>query len=210
MVDSSQPHDDARTRAARRDRPCPQAGRQRGRGCSAGRSSSGAGRIAGLAAALFALFQPHAAAAAASVASHCTAHERTLFACRTGTKLLSVCASANLGKDSGFVQYRFGTPGHTELVLPMAGTDWRAAIRAGSLMFSGGGGAYLAFANPPYRYVVYTAFGRGWGNKEGVVVERRGRRIASRPCTGEATSVLGPELFEGAAIVEDTSGFELP
>ncbi len=170
----------------------------------------GASRVLGLAAALFALPQPHAAAADASVATHCTAEQRTLFACSTGRKLLTVCASADLAKDSGFVQYRFGGPGHTVFVLPAAGADWRAATRGGRLMFSGGGGSYIAFANPPYRYVVYSAIGRGWGNKAGVVVEKRGRRIASLPCLDAATSVLGPDVFDSAGIVEDTLGFELP
>lgn len=170
----------------------------------------GASRVLGLAAALFALSQPHAMAADASVASHCTAGQRTLFACSTGRKLLSVCASADLAKDSGFVQYRFGAPGRTAFVLPVAGADWRAATRSGSLMFSGGGGSYIAFANPPYRYVVYSAIGSGWGSKAGVVVEKRGRRIANLPCLDGATSVMGPDLFDSAGFVEDTLGFELP
>ena len=163
-----------------------------------------------LAAALFAVWPLHAPASEASAPSHCTAEETTLFACSTGRKLLSVCATADLSKDAGAVQYRFGAPGRGAFVLPPAGADWRASTRAGRLMFSGGGGAYLAFANPPYRYVVYSAIGSGWGSKAGVVVEKHGQPIASLPCRGAATSTLGPELFERAGIVEDTQGFELP
>lgn len=138
------------------------------------------------------------------------ADETTLFACSTGRKLLSVCATADLSKDVGAVQYRFGAPGREAFVLPKAEGDWRAAVHGGRLMFSGGGGSTLAFANPPYRYVVYTAIGSGWGSKAGVVVEKHGRRIVSLPCRGTATSTLGPDLFERAGIVEDTQGFELP
>lgn len=162
-----------------------------------------------LAAALFALGQPHAVAGEAAAASHCTVGEQTLFACNTGRKLLSVCASADLARDAGVVQYRFGAAGEAPFILPKA-ADWRAAVRGGSLMFSGGGGAYLAFANPPYRYVVYTAIGRGWGSRAGVVVEKHGRRIANLPCAGAAASVLGPDLFARAGIAEDSTGFELP
>lgn len=163
-----------------------------------------------LAAALFATGQPHAVADGTAAASHCTAGEQTLFACSTGRKLLSVCASADLALDAGVVQYRFGTSDGSPFVLPVAAADWRIAVRGGSLMFSGGGGAYLAFANPPYRYVVYTAIGRGWGSRAGVVVEKHGRRIANLPCAGAAASVLGPDLFARAGIAEDPTGFELP
>lgn len=167
----------------------------------------GASRVLGLAAALVALSPPHAAAAGAS---HCTAGQQTLFACSTGRKLLSVCASADLAKDSGYVQYRFGVPGRSAFVLPVAGVDWRPVTRGGSLMFSGGGGSYIAFASPPYRYVVYSAIGRGWGSKAGVVVEKRGRQIASLSCNEPAISVLGPDLFDRAGIAPDLLGFELP
>lgn len=163
-----------------------------------------------LAAALLAVWPLHAPASEASVPSHCMVEETTLFACSTGRKLLSVCATVDLSKDAGVVQYRFGTPGREAFVLPKAEADWRAAVRGGRLMFSGGGGATLAFANPPYRYVVYSAIGSGWGSKAGVVVEKRGRRIASLPCVGATTSKLGPALFEQAGIAEDPLGFDLP
>lgn len=163
-----------------------------------------------LAAALFAVAPLLAAASEAATASHCAADEQTLFACSTGRKLLSVCATAELSRDAGAVQYRFGAPGHGPFVLPAADAGWRATVRGGGLMFSGGGGAYLAFANPPYRYVVYSAIGRGWGSRAGVVVEKGGRRIANLPCVGATASALGPDLFERAGIAEDPLGFELP
>lgn len=167
-------------------------------------------RLPILAAALFAAWQPHAPATAAPVASHCAAEETTLFACSTGRKLLSVCATDDLSRDAGVVQYRFGAPGGDPFVLPKAEADWRAATRAGRLLYSGGGGAYLAFANPPYRYVVYSAIGRGWGSKAGVVVEKHGRRIASLACVDAPTSALGPDLFDRAGIALDALGFEMP
>ncbi|HMN75081.1 MAG TPA: hypothetical protein PKC97_03370 [Burkholderiaceae bacterium] len=174
------------------------------------RSPSPRVRPALLAAAWLAALPLQAAASEASAASHCTADEQTLFACSTGRKRLSVCASAQLTRDAGSVQYRFGAPGRSPFVLPAADAGWRATVRGGGLMFSGGGGAYLAFANPPYRYVVYSAIGRGWGSRAGVVVEKHGRRIASLPCVGATASTLGPDLFERAGIAEDPLGFELP
>lgn len=140
----------------------------------------------------------------------CAAPERTLFACTTGSKKVAVCASAQLSATTGSVQYRFGRSDAVQLAYPPEGANWRAVTRGGVLMFSGGGGSFLAFSRRDHRYVVYTAIGRGWGSKAGVVVERRGKRIASLACRGEVTSVLGPELFAQAGIATTAEDFELP
>lgn len=140
----------------------------------------------------------------------CTDGERTLFACAAGSKRLAVCASPALTKDAGTLQYRFGRRQAADLAYPPTGSDWRAVTRGGVLMFSGGGGAFLAFTNRDYRYVVYSAVGQGWGNKAGVVVERAGRRVAQVACTSAATSEIGPDLFSTAGIAPSDDGFDLP
>lgn len=127
-----------------------------------------------------------------------------------GTKAVSVCGSPDLTADSGFLQYRFGRLAALELSYPPAGTDWRKVTHGGTLMFSGGGGAFLAFTNAPFRYVVYSATGRGWGSKAGVVVEKNGRKIASLACKGKVKSELGPELFSAAGIETADDSFVLP
>lgn len=152
-------------------------------------------------------------AAPAAPASLCQPGEDTVFSCPAGRKQIAVCATPGLGPTGGLLQYRFGRPGAPELQHPPAGADapdWRASVQAGSLMFSGGGGAWLAFDKGDHRYVVYTAIGRGWGTKEGVVVERAGRRIAQVPCTQAAQSQLGPDLARRAGIAADMRDFELP
>ena len=133
-----------------------------------------------------------------------------MFSCSTGRKTVSVCATPDLSASAGSVQYRFGLRGAPELVFPPAGADWRKVTRGAVLTFAGGGGSYLAFANGPYRYVVYTAIGRGWGTKAGVTVEKNGKRVATFPCKEKETSELGPDLFAKAGIAEDTEPFDLP
>jgi hypothetical protein len=169
----------------------------------------GMGRRLGavMAAALILLLIPCAAAA---VSSHCSAEERTLFSCSTGRKVVSVCGSQDLSAAAGSVQYRFGPIGAPELTYPRAGDDWRQVTSSGVLTFAGGGGTYLAFTKGPFRYVVYTAIGRGWGSKAGVVVDKGGKRVASLPCKGEEKSELGPDLFGEAGLPEDKNGFDVP
>ncbi|SEB20069.1 hypothetical protein [Variovorax sp. YR216] len=96
------------------------------------------------------------------------------------------------------------------MTFPPMGAGWREVTRAGTLMFSGGGGAFIVFDKRPYRYVVYSAIGQGWGSKAGVVVERSGKRVASLNCTADTRSELGPALFSAAGIRPFEGGFELP
>lgn len=63
------------------------------------------------------------AAAAMSLAhaqtdSHCTAAEKVVFACSTGKKLVSLCASKDISDKKGYMQYRFGEKGKTEMQFP--------------------------------------------------------------------------------------------
>jgi hypothetical protein len=146
----------------------------------------------------------------AAEAAGCLPPQQTLFSCSTGNKSVSICGSPNLSAGSGSLQYRFGSPARLELSYPPTDADWRQFTRAGTLMFSGGGGAFLAFENTPFRYVVYTAAGRGWGSKAGVIVEKNRKRIASLACKGEVMSRLGPDLYSTAGIAESDENFELP
>jgi hypothetical protein len=147
--------------------------------------------------------------ASAATAVECSPTERTIFACEAASKRLAVCAATALTPTAGTLQYRFGKPAGLELAYPAVDDDWRSLTRGGVLSFSGGGGAFLAFTRYEYRYVVYTAGGRGWAPRAGVVVEHQGRRIANVRCTAPAVSVIGPELFSSAGIPL-TEDFDLP
>jgi hypothetical protein len=141
--------------------------------------------------------------------SQCTDVESVLFTCRSGNSVVSVCAS-QLSADAGLVQYRFGPEGAPNIRFPLAAQDWRTSTRAGMLTFAGGGGAYVAFKSEPYRYVVYTAIGRGWGEKAGVAVEKNGKLVSNLLCTQKPASELGPDLFRNARFPDDSEGFDLP
>jgi hypothetical protein len=163
-----------------------------------------------LSAAVLLVLSTAIASPAAAASSQCAPPERTLFSCDTGRKVVSVCASPELTTDRGWVQYRFGSLGAPELAYPATDSDWRRATRGGVLSFSGGGGAWLAFARGAYRYVVYTAIGKGWGEKAGVEVQKDGKRLAALRCEDREISELGPDLFANAGIADDPHEFDLP
>jgi hypothetical protein len=52
--------------------------------------------------------------------SLCARNEQILFSCavKRSEKLVSLCASRELAKDRGYLQYRFGLPGKVELAFP--------------------------------------------------------------------------------------------
>ncbi|WP_395697317.1 hypothetical protein [Methylocella sp.] len=144
------------------------------------------------------------AGAARAQTTHCREGESTFFSCQLRAAVLSICGGAD-----GAIQYRFGPLGAAKLVLPSKPAD-QGVVSSGLLTFSGGGGAYVAFANSPFRYVVYTAIVRGEGDRAGVVIERSGRRIGALTCSAAPKSELGPELFARLGLARDASGFDLP
>ena len=149
--------------------------------------------------------------AAPKARSHCLAQERVIFSCPTSrTKVVSICSSPALTATSGTMQYRFGLQGQKpEFVFPQGLDHPKKYFRSGTLMYSGGGGAYLEFSSNDYKYVIFTGIGKGW-EKEGVVVSKGGKQVALLRCQSPAVSELGPDLFEHAGIPDAGDNFEIP
>jgi hypothetical protein len=141
----------------------------------------------------------------------CLKDEDNIFSCSAGKKVISVCASKDLAADHGYLQYRFGVPNKVELTIP-ADRSVPPANSAVSrtLTFSGGGGAYLRFKAGGYDYVVYTAIGKGWGEKDGVAIEKTGKPPTHISCKDEPVSEMGVDFFTKAGLKEDTVDFDLP
>ncbi|MFM2450901.1 MAG: hypothetical protein RIS44_3351 [Pseudomonadota bacterium] len=147
---------------------------------------------------------PVAPAAAIGQTSFCTAQETVVFSCRTGAKMVSVCASKNAAISNGYLQYRFGKPDSheaLELMLPEGQLTANKAASGETVPFAGGAGSWLRFKKGGYSYVAYSGIGM-WGpkgetrEKNGIVVERSGKTLANLKCTGDTTSELGPEWYE--------------
>lgn len=155
------------------------------------------------------LFFPLASQAETNSQGHCQAAEDVVFSCSTGKKFISVCASKNLSATSGYIQYRFGPLQKPELLFPDIGSHPARYATGGTLMYSGGGGAYMRFVNGVHSYIVYSGIGNGW-EKQGVAVEKNGKLLADVPCKTLSPEGFDAGFFEKAGIVEDVSGFEIP
>lgn len=159
-----------------------------------------------------------AAPSAAAPTSFCTAAEHVVFSCRTGAKMVSVCASPDAGPGRGYLQYRFGKPDAAdtlELTLPETKVVPAKAANGGSESYSGGGGAWLRFSKGGLAYTVYSGIGN-WGPKgekrikEGLLVERAGKQVANLVCNGKLTSQLGPDWFEKVGVTRGNQEFFFP
>lgn len=120
---------------------------------------------------------------------------------------VAICASEALSADAGHLRYR--ETGRWQVEHPAADEPAARAFRSGTLMYSGGGGAFVRFDRQGETYTVYTGIGRGW-EKAGVQVRAGERVVRAIACEGEVESELGPALFARAGLPDDPEGFEIP
>ncbi len=151
-------------------------------------------------------------------ASFCTPAETVVFACRTGAKMASVCASRDAGPNGGTLQYRFGKLDGSEpleQILPEGQVAPARAATGESVSFSGGGGAWLRFRKGQFTYTVYTGIGN-WGpkgekrTKAGLHVEHAGKPLATLKCQEEPVSLLGPDWFGKVGVKSGNEDFDFP
>jgi hypothetical protein len=162
--------------------------------------------------------QTAAARASDKQNSFCTPMEQVVFSCRTGAKLVSVCASKDASRTKGYMQYRFGKPDSTEpleMILPEGQILPNKSATGDNVPYAGGGASWLRFSKGGYSYTVYSGIGR-WGpkgetqEKNGLLVERSGKRIANLKCNNEPASELGPDFFEKLNIQGNGQEFDMP
>jgi len=148
--------------------------------------------------------------------SLCSKNEQIIFACPVEKEqLISLCASQEFGADSGYLQFRLGTSKKIVRTLPEEQSPPSKAARSGTLIFSGGGGAYVQMADGDSLVYIYAAIGR-WGSgkdaiaKEGLAIMRGDKMVTDMRCLAPATSELGPDFFERADLSEAETEFDLP
>ena len=144
----------------------------------------------------------------------CHGDETVVFSCQTRKGIASLCRAP---EGSGpQLQYRFGVAGHIALIYPQNDAAPRDAFLADTLMYSGGGGAYIQFTtHDALRYTIFTAIGR-WGEggtpreTAGVAVSKADKEVANLACVGTTTSELGAALFTALGLKPSEDGFDIP
>ena len=72
---------------------------------------------------------PKSAAPEATAPSLCTGKEKIYFSCVSEEKIISLCGSADLGRDQGYLQYRYREAGKPDSVFPDDLSQSRSAFR---------------------------------------------------------------------------------
>lgn len=147
-----------------------------------------------------------AAAPFASVPHLCMASESPVFACSTGKKRASVCATRS-GSSEQLVYRLAPLEGVPEMEYPSAGASAAAAFQYGTQAVPDGKPVtFLSFDKGSYRYVVYA----GDAQHQGIVVEQRGKRIADLRCQSDAVASFDPSAWQRMGLAQDSRGLQLP
>lgn len=138
-------------------------------------------RIAGLALLAGAL-QPGPSAAADRRPSLCLRQEKAVFSCAIGSRIVSLCASIDIGPGSGTLVYRFGRKGALELVHPEPPRPPDSAFSAAVIGDAGSSGDIVRFSRGDVTYTLYSVMVKGQDERNGVLVTQAGRRLADLKC----------------------------
>lgn len=89
--------------------------------------------------------------------SLCSGHEKIVFSCHVGKKIVSLCSDPKAPQD---LTYRYGTPGHLELTYPNRDKHEPGKFYTSSAPLFGGEVTSLAFRRGVYEYRIYSKIGR--------------------------------------------------
>ena len=128
--------------------------------------------------------------------THCAANEDVIFACTTGQKVVSVCASKDLDPKSGYMQYRFGQIGKIELAYPASLVNPSNKFqleRHTPMQEDGSRGALweLRFSIGNITYELGT-FANSKSVESNLIVSQAGKTLADLKCNPK--SVVSPDL----------------
>lgn len=135
----------------------------------------------------------------------CERTEHTLFSCEAGKKEVALCASKDLSKTSGYVQYRVKAKGKLEFEHPGTKTHPRGLFYADTLLWASDDEQQVFFQNGEYTYLIYDrSFKPGPKDASaGVFVFRKGKPLGGLDCDEPSdpmarafTSSFDKNLFE--------------
>lgn len=113
--------------------------------------------------------------------SLCESGEEVLFSCLTSKRMASICASSNLSKSSGYIKYRYGSPGRVEFEFPKGSEHPSQVFKFESIYFAHGVVAVLDFTNGAYAYTVAHESDRAH-DERAIVVARNGKQVSKLMC----------------------------
>jgi len=123
-------------------------------------------------------------------ASLCLPTERVVFSCslKRPAKLVALCSSKSLTKETGYLQYRFGLPGKVELEFPKQREGSSQAFRYHHYFRAQVDLTEISFTNDGIEYTVFDNYNgeeKPATSDEGVTVSQKGKDT-TLSCNGSA------------------------
>ena len=150
--------------------------------------------ICGFGLALFGIGQPFRPTVPPSL---CAASEQIIFSCslKRPTKIVSLCASQDLSKTRGYLQYRFGIPGKIELEFPKDRQATQQAFRYKHYFRAQVDMTSISFSVANYEYSVFDDYNgeeKPAVSQQGVTVTpTAGGKDVTLVCRGRAKANFG-------------------
>ncbi|HKE57402.1 MAG TPA: hypothetical protein VKB46_11890 [Pyrinomonadaceae bacterium] len=118
-------------------------------------------------------------------ATLCDSGEQVIFSCplKRSTKIVSLCASKDLSKQAGYLQYRFGAPGRIELEFPQSRSGSQQQFQYSHYFRAQFDLTAITFANDGYEYSIF----HDYNGEEKPAVAESGVRVTAK---GKENSLL--------------------
>lgn len=133
--------------------------------------------------------------AADKIPSLCKNTEKEVFNCQLKSKTLSLCSAGGLSKQSGTIQYRFGTLRKLELEYPNTPASPVGHFWSSAAAYSGGGESRIHFKSGTFDYILFeNTIRTGFGDdglhypefNAGLVTKQNGKILSIRRCSNDA------------------------
>jgi hypothetical protein len=132
----------------------------------------------------------------------CEKSEEIYFSCQIEKKILSICASGNISPKNGYVQYRYGAPGHIELEYPSQPVPPKGKITISDISEGNVSFTHLKFKHQGYAYVVYQGF------PTGLYIKKGKRTIFNKICQPGVYQQLEQRAFRGIDTIPAEEGID--
>jgi hypothetical protein len=129
--------------------------------------------------------------------SLCKSDEHIIFNCsiKRAAKIVSLCSSKDLGKEQGYLQYRFGLPGKVELEFPNNHEKTQPLFRYTHYFRAQVDMTEINFAQDVYKYSIFAEY----NGEEKPAISEQGIRITplgndkevTLVCSGKAKNDFG-------------------
>lgn len=122
----------------------------------------------------------------------CALEEDIYFSCPLpGNKIVSICASGNINPDSGYVQYRYGSPEHVEMLFPLKKSPPKNKFFTVNASEGSVNKGIIKFKNGSYTYIVAQAF------VSFLTVLKGDEVVLRKPCDEGGKAFLNPAVLQG-------------